>query len=216
MPRTASSKTDDYVSNSVRTFTHPERIGHVSRSGRNVRGTIGVTTRSTGRLFIAVAATHEERLRVARLLGQDVAVMMVASREEAVALLLGNDPPPTAPGRRAGGVPAPGDDHRPDRRLGPAHGQLPGRVRPAVAAGARPAALSGARARDGPGRSRSCTGRSGAPGTSAGWPTCSRWSSGCAASCVTCGARSGSARCVGSGCDWTGGCAVHRLASLRG
>ena len=40
-------------------------------------------------LLIAVAPTHEERLRVARLLGQDVAVMMVASREEAVALLLG-------------------------------------------------------------------------------------------------------------------------------
>ena len=56
-------------------------------------------------LLIAVATTPEERLRVARLLGQDVAVMMVASREEAVALLLGNDPPPAAPGRSRGGGP---------------------------------------------------------------------------------------------------------------
>jgi len=43
-------------------------------------------------LLIAVAPTHEERLRVARLLGEDVAVMVVASREEAVALLLGDEP----------------------------------------------------------------------------------------------------------------------------
>ncbi len=53
-------------------------------------------------VFIAVAATPEERLRVARIIGQDVTVMMVASREEAVALLLGNDPPSDTPGRRAG------------------------------------------------------------------------------------------------------------------
>ena len=55
-------------------------------------------------LLIAVATTHEERLRVARLLGQDIAVMMVASREEAVALLLGDDPP-AAPGRPRGEYP---------------------------------------------------------------------------------------------------------------
>ena len=57
-------------------------------------------------LLIAVAPTHEERLRVARLIGQDVAVMIVASREEAVALLLGNDDRPDPPGRRAGEYPA--------------------------------------------------------------------------------------------------------------
>jgi DNA-binding response OmpR family regulator len=44
-------------------------------------------------IVIAVAPTHEERLRVARLVGPDVAVMLVASREEAIAALLGNEPP---------------------------------------------------------------------------------------------------------------------------
>ena len=56
-------------------------------------------------VLIAVAPTPEERLRVSRLLGQDVAVMLVASREEAVALLLGNDPPRASPGGPADGGP---------------------------------------------------------------------------------------------------------------
>lgn len=56
--------------------------------------------------LIVVAPTHEERLRVARLLGQDVAVMMVSSREEAVALLLGDHGPPQPPDLRSVDYPA--------------------------------------------------------------------------------------------------------------
>ena len=40
-------------------------------------------------LVIAVASTPEERLRVVRLVGERVAVLLVGSREEAAALLLG-------------------------------------------------------------------------------------------------------------------------------
>jgi len=45
-------------------------------------------------LVIAVAPTLEERLRVVRLVDDQVALLLVGSREEAVALLLADDRPP--------------------------------------------------------------------------------------------------------------------------
>ena len=44
-------------------------------------------------MVIAVAATPEERLRVTQLVGDELALVMVATRDEAIALLLGGAPP---------------------------------------------------------------------------------------------------------------------------
>ena len=45
-------------------------------------------------VVIAIAASMEERLRVASLVSEHVPVLLVATREEALALLTGDQPPP--------------------------------------------------------------------------------------------------------------------------
>lgn len=47
-------------------------------------------------VVIAIAASMEERLRVASLVSEHVPVLLVATREEALALLAGEQPPPMA------------------------------------------------------------------------------------------------------------------------
>ena len=47
-------------------------------------------------VVIAIAASMEERLRVASLVSEHVPVLLVATREEALALLAGEPPPPVA------------------------------------------------------------------------------------------------------------------------
>ena len=131
---------------------------------------------------------------------------MVATREEAIALLLGERRHPArgAVVGRSREPPAPAagtTSARPSTRTcaSPA-----GRaVGPALAAGARPAVLPARRARPHLDVRRHCTARSGATTTSATAPTCSRWSSGCAASCATSAARTRSAPSAASGFGWS-------------
>ena len=91
------------------------------------QGAIGARPVEAPAMVIAVAATPEERLRVTQLVGEDLALLMVATRDEAIALLLGERPPPVVEGAVVEPVPDAG--HAAARRgLRPAHRQLEGRV----------------------------------------------------------------------------------------
>ncbi|WP_185996422.1 winged helix-turn-helix domain-containing protein [Nocardioides campestrisoli] len=68
----------------------------LARGEEALHETTPASSRPPKAVVIAIAYSLEERLRVASLFGDHVSVLLVSSREEAVALLTAEDPPGTA------------------------------------------------------------------------------------------------------------------------
>ncbi len=78
----------------------------LARAEGPFQGAAKTTAVGGSALVIAVAPNAEERLRLAQLVGDHASVVLVGTREEAIALLLGGQPPP-APRGAIFGAPAP-------------------------------------------------------------------------------------------------------------